>query len=226
MGPLQFCPRQSHRPTRRQERSQLGFRTVRRAQGFLEFHASITNLHGAPRSTLPANGSWKAVVQLAAIAPRPLLPRTNCQNPFRSFLSTGGCPDPIEGVGQATGGEIQVLGRAPPDRSGRRDSWSCRCGRGQGPKLLWGPFCPSGLFVPFGDLEQLDDLLVGEFPFAPAVSLILRPHPLLFRGPHCLGQTNRYCPVSSGPPPPLPTNGRPPRVLKRVHLGEARRPAW
>ena len=67
---------QSHRPTRRQERSQLGFRTVRRAQGFLELHASITNLHGSTRSTLPANGrrsslsvalrSWNTVVQQVA----------------------------------------------------------------------------------------------------------------------------------------------------------------
>ncbi|BDP44325.1 hypothetical protein DAETH_42940 (plasmid) [Deinococcus aetherius] len=30
---------QSHRPTRRQERQQLGFRSRKRAQGFLELHA-------------------------------------------------------------------------------------------------------------------------------------------------------------------------------------------
>ncbi len=33
---------QSHRPTRRQERSQLGFRQVKRAQGFLDLHARIS----------------------------------------------------------------------------------------------------------------------------------------------------------------------------------------
>ena len=46
---------QSHRPTRCQERSQLGFRKVKRAQGFLDLHARITNLHGPARSTLPAH---------------------------------------------------------------------------------------------------------------------------------------------------------------------------
>jgi len=61
---------QSHRPTRRQERGQLGFRQVKRAQGFLDLHARITNLHGATRSTLSAHDrrsflrtalrSWKA----------------------------------------------------------------------------------------------------------------------------------------------------------------------
>ena len=67
---------QSHRPTRRQERSQLGFRQVKRAQGFLDLHARITNLHGSARSTIPAHDrrsllraalrSWKAVVQQVA----------------------------------------------------------------------------------------------------------------------------------------------------------------
>ncbi|WP_424952845.1 IS6 family transposase [Deinococcus sp.] len=46
---------QSHRPTRRQERNQLGFRQVKRTQGFLDLHARITNLHGSARSTTPAN---------------------------------------------------------------------------------------------------------------------------------------------------------------------------
>ena len=46
---------QSHRPTRRQERSQLGFRQVKRAQGFLDLHARITHLHGLARSTLTAD---------------------------------------------------------------------------------------------------------------------------------------------------------------------------
>lgn len=67
---------QSHRPTRRQERSQLGFRQVKRVQGFLDLHARITNLHGSARSTTPAHDrrsflrtalrSWKAVVQQVA----------------------------------------------------------------------------------------------------------------------------------------------------------------
>nr|WP_161884249.1 IS6 family transposase [Deinococcus alpinitundrae] len=45
---------QSHRPTRRQERQQWGFRSRQRAQGFLELHARITNLHHPARSTIPA----------------------------------------------------------------------------------------------------------------------------------------------------------------------------
>ncbi|AZI44434.1 IS6 family transposase [Deinococcus psychrotolerans] len=67
---------QSHRRTRRQERAQLGFRQVRRTQGFLDLHARITNLHGSTRSTIPANDrrfflrtalrSWRAVVQQVA----------------------------------------------------------------------------------------------------------------------------------------------------------------
>jgi putative transposase len=64
---------QSHWPTRRQERGQLGFRQVKRAQGFLDLHARITNLHGSTHSTIPAHDrrsflrtalrSWKDVVQ-------------------------------------------------------------------------------------------------------------------------------------------------------------------
>ena len=46
---------QSHRPTRCQERSQLGFRQVKRAQGFLDLHARIIDLHGPTCSTLPAH---------------------------------------------------------------------------------------------------------------------------------------------------------------------------
>jgi len=67
---------QSHRPTRRQERAQLGLRQVRRTQGFLDLHARIANLHGSTRSTLRAYDrrfflgtalrSWKAVVQQVA----------------------------------------------------------------------------------------------------------------------------------------------------------------
>ena len=45
---------QSHRPTRRQERQQRGFRSRQRAQGFLSLHAQITNLHHPARSTFPA----------------------------------------------------------------------------------------------------------------------------------------------------------------------------
>jgi putative transposase len=67
---------QSHRPTRGQERSQLGFRCVKRTQGFLELHARVSNLHGCSRSTAPARDrrsrlsfalrSWTAVVQQIA----------------------------------------------------------------------------------------------------------------------------------------------------------------
>ena len=46
---------QSHRPTRRQERQQRGFRSRHRAQGFLDLHARITNLHHSARCTVPAH---------------------------------------------------------------------------------------------------------------------------------------------------------------------------
>ena len=42
---------QSHRPTRGQERSPLGFRQVERVQGFLGLHARFLNLHGSCGST-------------------------------------------------------------------------------------------------------------------------------------------------------------------------------
>ncbi|MPY68445.1 IS6 family transposase [Deinococcus sp. SDU3-2] len=45
---------QSHRPTRRQERQQRGFRSRRRAQGFLDLHARLANLHHPARSTVSA----------------------------------------------------------------------------------------------------------------------------------------------------------------------------
>ena len=85
---------QSHRPTRRQERSQLGFRQVKRAQGFLDLHARITNLHGPARSTLTANHRRyelaialkisKAVVQQVPLASYSAT--TTCWNPLGSYL--------------------------------------------------------------------------------------------------------------------------------------------
>ncbi len=45
---------QSHRPTRRQERSQLGFRQPKRVQEFPNLHARITNLHQHTRTTVSA----------------------------------------------------------------------------------------------------------------------------------------------------------------------------
>ncbi|PTA66421.1 IS6 family transposase [Deinococcus arcticus] len=45
---------QSHRPTRRQERQLRGFRSRKRAQGFLNLHAHLANLHHSARSTVPA----------------------------------------------------------------------------------------------------------------------------------------------------------------------------
>ncbi|GGO29952.1 putative transposase [Deinococcus humi] len=45
---------QSHRPTRRQERSQLGFKRPERAQECLKRHARITNVHQHTRTTVPA----------------------------------------------------------------------------------------------------------------------------------------------------------------------------
>ena len=56
--------------------TQLGFRQVKRTQGFLNMHARITNLHGSTRSTISAHDrrsflttglrSWKAVVEQVA----------------------------------------------------------------------------------------------------------------------------------------------------------------
>ncbi len=67
---------QSHRPTRRHERQQRGFRSRRRAQGFLDLHARITNLHHPACCTVPARHRrhhqkqafrlWREVVQQAA----------------------------------------------------------------------------------------------------------------------------------------------------------------
>lgn len=45
---------QSHRPTRKQEQSQLGFKRPRRAQKFLALHARISNLHQHTRTTSTA----------------------------------------------------------------------------------------------------------------------------------------------------------------------------
>ena len=63
---------QSHRPTRQQERSQLGFKRKRRTQEFLNLHARITNLHQYTRTNVPAKTrrnnqtqafqTWRAVV--------------------------------------------------------------------------------------------------------------------------------------------------------------------
>jgi len=46
---------QSHRPTRQQERQQRGFRSRKRAQGFLDLHARVSNLRHPARSTVPAS---------------------------------------------------------------------------------------------------------------------------------------------------------------------------
>ena len=43
---------QSHRPTRRQERSQQGFKRRKRAQEFLSLHARIENLHHHSRTSV------------------------------------------------------------------------------------------------------------------------------------------------------------------------------
>ncbi len=67
---------QSHRLTRRQERQQCGLRSRRRAQGCLDMHARITNLHHPAHFTVPARHRrhhqkqafclWREVVQQAA----------------------------------------------------------------------------------------------------------------------------------------------------------------
>ena len=46
---------QSHRPTRQQERSQIGFKNPRRAQEFLALHACVSNLQQHTRTTGPAH---------------------------------------------------------------------------------------------------------------------------------------------------------------------------
>ena len=45
---------QEHRSTRRQERSQQGFRRRKRAQEFLSLHARMTNLHHHSRTSVCA----------------------------------------------------------------------------------------------------------------------------------------------------------------------------
>ena len=43
-----------YRPTRQQERLQLGFKRWRRTQEFLDLHARASNLHRHTRTTVPA----------------------------------------------------------------------------------------------------------------------------------------------------------------------------
>ncbi|WP_232337935.1 IS6 family transposase [Deinococcus arboris] len=45
---------QSHRPTRQQERSQVGLKRRQRTQEFLDLHARVSNLHRHTRTTVPA----------------------------------------------------------------------------------------------------------------------------------------------------------------------------
>ncbi|WP_084045272.1 IS6 family transposase [Deinococcus hopiensis] len=45
---------QSHRPTRQQERAQLGFKRRQRTQELLALHARVSNLHRHTRTTTPA----------------------------------------------------------------------------------------------------------------------------------------------------------------------------
>ena len=67
---------ESHRPTRQQERSQLGFKRRQRTQEFLALHARVWNLHRHTRTTVPADlrrrdqtaalRLWKEALQEAA----------------------------------------------------------------------------------------------------------------------------------------------------------------
>ena len=67
---------QSHRATRPQERSQIGFKRRTRTQEFLGLHARTSNLHRHTRTTIPATQRrtnqtaamqvWRKVVQQAA----------------------------------------------------------------------------------------------------------------------------------------------------------------
>ncbi len=45
---------QSHLPTRKQERSQLGFEKARKTREFLALHARVSNLHQHARTMVPA----------------------------------------------------------------------------------------------------------------------------------------------------------------------------
>jgi hypothetical protein len=80
---------QSHRSTRRQERSQLGFRQVRRAQGYLNLHARTISLHGPALSTQghrKVSPEWDLVQWVLEIRIPKL--RFHRPVPLRSF-----CPD-------------------------------------------------------------------------------------------------------------------------------------
>lgn len=67
---------QSHRPTRHQERSQKGFKSMAKAQKFLDLHARTSNLHQHTRTTVNADTrrnnqklafqTWNLVAPLAA----------------------------------------------------------------------------------------------------------------------------------------------------------------
>jgi hypothetical protein len=50
-----FCPRQPHRSTRQQERSQLGLRKLKRTQEVLNRHARVTSLERHTRTTVPTH---------------------------------------------------------------------------------------------------------------------------------------------------------------------------
>ena len=67
---------QSHRPTRQQKRSQIGFKRRKRTQEFLGLHARTANLHRHTRTTIPVTGRrtnqtsamqvWREAMQQAA----------------------------------------------------------------------------------------------------------------------------------------------------------------
>ena len=63
---------QSHRPTRRQERQQLGFKRRKRVQAFLSLHARIENLHHHTRTSVSAmtkrNNQKRAFQTWSAVA--------------------------------------------------------------------------------------------------------------------------------------------------------------
>ena len=63
---------QSHRPTRRQERQQQGFKRRKRAQEFLNLHARVTNLHHHSRTSVSAmtrrNNQKRAFQTWSAVA--------------------------------------------------------------------------------------------------------------------------------------------------------------
>ena len=85
-----FCPRQSHHPTRRQERYQQGFKRRKRAQEFLHLHARIGGQaslwEGVACSRASVHDdSCSAQDRTSTIIPSPVSARTRRNNQRQAF---------------------------------------------------------------------------------------------------------------------------------------------